>query len=127
MPAACAAATASGGTNPLSPAYSGRLEGGEISMKLAKMILDGAVLTVISPVALAQQALTGTVTTIDRITGTIAIQQTQSGTVGANAGGATEQFKIPAGMLETLHAGDKVTFTVSESGPTKTVTKIEKQ
>ncbi len=96
-------------------------------MKLAKMILAGAVLTLISPVALAQQALTGTVTTIDRITGTIAIQQTQSGTVGANAGGATEQFKIPAGMLETLHAGDKVTFTVSESGPTKTVTKIEKQ
>jgi hypothetical protein len=97
-------------------------------MKLAKMILAGAVLTVISsPVALAQQALTGTVTTIDRITGTIAIQQTQNGTVGANAGGATEQFKIPAGMLETVHAGDKVKFTVSESGPTKAITKIEKQ
>ena len=96
-------------------------------MKLAKMILAGAVLMVISPVALAQQALTGTVTTIDHITGTIAIQQTQSGTVGANAGGATEQFKIPAGMLETVHAGDKVKFTVSESGPTKAITKIEKQ
>ena len=40
---------------------------------------------------------------------------------------ATEQFKIQEGLLNTLHAGDKVTFTVSESGPTKTITKIEKQ
>ena len=30
-------------------------------------------------------------------------------------------------MLTTLHAGDKVTFSVSETGGTKTITKIEKQ
>ena len=30
-------------------------------------------------------------------------------------------------MLNTLHAGDKVTFSVSETGGTKTITKIEKQ
>ena len=43
-------------------------------------------------VASAQQPMTGTVTRIDRIDGTIAIQlqktPTQSGTVGANTGGA---------------------------------------
>ena len=97
------------------------------SMRLAKMVLAGSMLTVISSVTLAQQALTGTVTTIDRISGTIAIQQTQSGTVGANTGGATEQFKVQDGMLNTLHAGDKVTFSVSETGGTKTITKLEKQ
>jgi hypothetical protein len=96
-------------------------------MKLTRMVLTGAVLTAVSSVALAQQALTGTVTTINRINGTIAIQQTPSGTVGANAGGATEQFKAQESMLNTLHAGDKVTFTVGEGGPTKTITKIEKQ
>lgn len=96
-------------------------------MKLAKMVLAGSMLTVISSVALAQQALTGTVTTIDRISGTIAIQQTQSGTVGANTGGATEQFKVQGALLNTLHAGDKVTFSVSEAGGTKTITKLEKQ
>jgi Cu/Ag efflux protein CusF len=98
-----------------------------MSMKLAKMVLTGAVLAAISSAALAQQALTGTVTTINRIAGTIAIQQTPSGTVGANAGGATEQFKIQESMLDALHAGDKVTFTVGEGSPTKTITKIEKQ
>jgi Cu/Ag efflux protein CusF len=96
-------------------------------MKLPKTILAGSVLALISSVALAQQALTGMVTTIDRINGTIAIQQTQSGTVGANTGGTTEQYKVQGVSLETLHAGDKVTFSVSESGGKKTITKLELQ
>jgi Cu/Ag efflux protein CusF len=96
-------------------------------MRLAKMILTGSMFTVISSVALAQQALTGMVTTIDRLNGTITIVQTQSGTVGANTGGAAEQYKIQGGLLNTLHAGDKVTFSASEAGGTKTITKLEKQ
>jgi Cu/Ag efflux protein CusF len=95
-------------------------------MKLAKMVLAGSMLAVISSVTLAQQALTGTVTIIDRISGTIAIRQVQGGTVGASTGGATEQqFQAPDGMLNTLHAGDNVTFSYSESGGKKTITKIE--
>ena len=96
-------------------------------MRLAKMVLAGSMLTVISSVALAQQALTGMVTTVNRINGTIAIQQTPSGTVGASTGGATEQFKVQDGLLNTLHAGDKVTYSFSETGGTKTITKLEKQ
>jgi Cu/Ag efflux protein CusF len=95
-------------------------------MRLAKTVLAAAMLTAISSVTLAQQ-LTGTVTTIDRINGTLAIQPTQSGTVGANTAGAAERFKVQDGMLNTLHAGDKVTLSLSETGGTKTVTKIEKQ
>jgi Cu/Ag efflux protein CusF len=96
-------------------------------MKLPNTILAGSMIALISSVALAQQALTGMITTIDRINGTIAIQQTQSGTVGANTGGATEQYKVQGVSLDTLHAGDKVTFSVSESGGKKTITKLEKQ
>lgn len=96
-------------------------------MKLAKAIVAGSILAAISSMALAQQALTGTVTTINRINGTIAIRQTQSGTVGANSGGAVEQFNAQANLLNEVHAGDRVTFTVSETGPTKTITKIERQ
>ncbi len=96
-------------------------------MKLAKRILAGSLLMVIPSVALAQQALTGTVTTIDRISGTIGIQQAQGGTVGASSGGATEQFKVSPGALEKVHAGDRVTFSVSDSGGKKTITKIESQ
>ena len=96
-------------------------------MRLAKTVLAGSMLTLISSVTLAQQALTGMITTIDRINGTIAIQQIQSGTVGANTRGATEQFKVQGGLLNTVHAGDKVTYSVSETGGTKSITKLEKQ
>jgi Cu/Ag efflux protein CusF len=97
-------------------------------MKMAKIALAGsAALMLIGSAAWAEQALTGTVTQINRINGTIAIQQTQSGTVGASSGGAAEQFKAQESQLSSLHAGDKVTFSASEAGGTKTITKIEKQ
>jgi hypothetical protein len=115
------------GTNPLHQAYRELLQNLEVLMRRARTVLAAFVLTSISSVALAQQTLTGTVTTIDRINGTIAIQPTQSGTVGTNGGAATEQFKVQDGMLNTVHAGDKVTVSVSETGGTKTITKLEKQ
>jgi Cu/Ag efflux protein CusF len=115
------------GTNPLVPTCCRRLENREISMRLAKVVLAGSMLTVISSVTLAQQALTGTVTTIDRISGTITIQQTQSGTVGANTGGAAQQFKVQEGLLNTVHAGDRVRFSVNDTDGKKTITKIEQQ
>jgi Cu/Ag efflux protein CusF len=98
-------------------------------MKIAKIILAGAAgLAIVSSVASAQQARTGMITKIDRIHGTVAIQQTQSGTVGANAGGAAEEYKAQDGLsLETLHAGDKVTYSVTETGGSKTLTKLQKQ
>jgi Cu/Ag efflux protein CusF len=96
-------------------------------MKIAKIILAGtAALTIISSAAFAQQELTGTVTKIDRINRTIAIKQTQSGTIGANTGGAAE-FKAQDSLsLDTLHAGDKVTFSATETGGIK-ITKRQTQ
>ena len=98
-------------------------------MKIAKIILAGtAALTIIGSAALAQQALTGTITKLNRINGTIAIQPTQSGTIGANTGGAAEEFKVQDGLpLDTVHAGDKVTFSATEKDGTKTITKLQKQ
>jgi hypothetical protein len=121
-------ATVRQGTNPAIAAYRRLFESREIPMKMAKIVLAGvAALTIISSAALAQQALTGTVTQINRINGTIAIQQAQSGTVGASSGGAAQEFKIQGSLLETLHAGDKVTFSATDTGGTKTITKLEKQ
>jgi Cu/Ag efflux protein CusF len=98
-------------------------------MKISQVILAGtAVLTIISPEAWAQPALTGTLTQIDRIHGTVAIKQTQNGTTGANTGAAAEEFKAQNGLsLDALHAGDKVTFSVTETGGVKTITKLQKQ
>ena len=98
-------------------------------MKTARIILAGAAaLTIISPAAWAQQGLKGTVTQINRINGTIIIQQEQSGTVGANTGGAAEGLKAQdRGSLDTVHVGDKVTYSITETGGVRTVTKLQKQ
>jgi hypothetical protein len=97
-------------------------------MKLARMILAGAMLAAVPSVTLAQQPLTGVVTTIDRINGTIGVRQAQKDTVGANGGGATEQqFKAALGLLDSVHAGDKVSFSASEIGGKNTITKIDRQ
>jgi hypothetical protein len=94
--------------------------------KTAKVILVGAA-TLISFAASAQQELTGMITKVDRINGVVAIQQTQSGTTGANTGGA-EEFKTPQGVsLDTLHAGDRVTYSVTETSGVRTITKLQKQ
>ena len=99
-------------------------------MRMAKTTLAGcAILAVVGSAALAQQAITakGMITKIDRTTGTIAIQRTQEGTVGANSGGAAEEFKVQGASLDAWHAGDKVSFTATEAGGSKTIIKIEKQ
>ena len=100
-------------------------------MKIAKILSAGTAtaIIIISSAALAQQALTGMITGINRLNDTIAIKQTQSGTVGANNRGASEEFKVQKGQsLEDLHAGDKVTFSVTtETGGNRTITKLQRQ
>jgi hypothetical protein len=63
------------------------------------------------------------ITQIDRLNGTIAIQQPQDGTIGASGGsGTVKQYKVQGVSLDAVHAGDQVSFT--QSGDT--ITKIEK-
>ena len=93
-------------------------------MTIAKSVCAAATLAFIGSAALAQDAKTGMVTQIDRLNGTIAIQQPQDGTVGTSSGsGSVRQFKVQGVSLDALHAGDQVSFT--QSGDT--VTKIEKK
>ena len=106
-------------------------------MKLARTILAGVMLTAVSSMALGQTThptqetpappgtQKGIVKTINRLSGTIAIQEIPDGTVGANGNGATERFKIEHKLSDTVHAGDRVKFSVSETNGAKTVTKIE--
>jgi len=97
-------------------------------MKIAEIVFAGTAALAINSAALAQQAVTGTITKIDRINGTVEIQQTQSGTTGANSGGTTQEYKTQRGLsLDTLHAGDEVTFFATEIGGIKTITKLQEQ
>lgn len=97
-------------------------------MKIARTILAAiAALGIAGTAALAQQMRTGMVTGIDRISGTISIRDMPDGTTGANAGAATEEFKVQDGAkLNALHAGDRVTFAVSDAAGTKTITRIDR-
>jgi Cu/Ag efflux protein CusF len=79
-----------------------------------------------------QQGSAGTITGINRLTGTVAITPTQDATVGSNgptvAPAPSEQFKVKdGGMLDAVHAGDRVTYSVAESGGVKTITKLDRQ
>ncbi len=103
-------------------------------MKISGIILAGcAAFIALGPAASAQQGLTGTVTRIDRLDGTVSIQlqkpQTQGGTVGANTGGAAEELKtkVQGNLLNTLHAGDRVKFSIADTDRGRTITDVERQ
>jgi Cu/Ag efflux protein CusF len=98
-------------------------------MRPAKIILASATaVIVLTSAAFAQQAATGMLTQIDRLNGTMAIQETQSGTVGASGGGASQQYKVQdAQLLDNFHAGDRVTFSTTENNGVKTITKMQRQ
>jgi Cu/Ag efflux protein CusF len=97
-------------------------------MKIARMVLATATIAIIGPSAMAQQAVTGSITKVDEANGKITIQQAQSGTVGATTGGAGEDFKVQDGlMFNAFQVGDKVVFTATEIGGVKTITKLQKQ
>lgn len=98
-------------------------------MKIAGMILAAAVAVGIAEApAFAQQTQTGMVTRIDRIAGTVSIRPIQEGTVGAATDHAAEEFRMrDAARLNDLHAGDRVSYAVSDAPGTKTIVKIDKK
>jgi hypothetical protein len=97
-------------------------------MKLVKLVLAGtAALSMLGSAALAQE-LKGQVTKVNRLNNTIAVRPVQDGTVGANTAGAEEELKVKDGVsLEDIHAGNRITYTVTGTGGTKTLTSFKRQ
>ncbi|QOZ48626.1 hypothetical protein XH89_10375 [Bradyrhizobium sp. CCBAU 53340] len=100
-------------------------------MGTTRFILAGAAaVTMLASSAFADD-MTGMVTSINRLNNTISIQQIQKGTVGSGTGGATgalQQYKAKdAAMLDTVHAGDRVTYSAADSDGASTLTKLQKQ
>jgi len=99
-------------------------------MGTTKFIFAGAAaLSMLATGALADD-MTGMITRIDRLNNTISIQQTQKGTVGGSAGGAgaLQQYKAKdAAMLDAVHAGDRVTYSATDTNGSGTLTKLQKQ
>ncbi|MBN9007687.1 MAG: copper-binding protein [Rhizobiales bacterium] len=88
---------------------------------------------------------TGVVTVVNRLNGTVVIEPTKDSAKSANATdaaakaaaekaatekaaaeqAAAEHFKIKSDLIEHVHAGDKVKFSVADTDGTKTITKID--
>jgi len=98
-------------------------------MKLTKLALAAtAILTIAGSAAFAEDELRGQVTQVNRLNNTIAVRPVQDGTVGANTAGAEEEFKVKDGVsLEDIHAGNRITYTVTGTGGTKTLTSFKRQ
>jgi hypothetical protein len=101
-------------------------------MKTAGIMITVAAITFCGSAFAQQQGIEGTITGINRLTGTVAITPTQSATVGSNAPASVpvpaEQFKVKDGaLLDAVHAGDRVTYSVAETGGMKTITKLDRQ
>jgi hypothetical protein len=105
-------------------------------MKLARLVLAGtAAFFVAGATASAQDQnakpngqQSGQVTLVNRLTNTIAVRPIQDGTVGTNAAGTAQEFKVKDGLsLEDLHAGNRINYSVTESGGTRTITNFTKQ
>jgi len=99
-------------------------------MGTARFILAGAaVITMLASSAFADD-MTGMVTRIDRLNNTISIQEMQKGTVGGSAAGAgaLQEYKAKdAAMLDSVHAGDRVTDSATDTDGASTLTKLQKQ
>ena len=98
-------------------------------MKIANLILAGiASLIITGSAAFAQQEQTGQVTRVNRLNNTVAIRPIQNGTVGANTADAEREFKVKDGVsLEDLHAGNRISYSITETGGTATLTKFKVQ
>jgi Cu/Ag efflux protein CusF len=97
-------------------------------MKHTKLVLVAAAITMLGSAALAEDELKGQVTQVNRLNNTVAIRPIQEGTVGANIAGSEQQFKVKDGVsLEDLHAGNRITYSVSDTGGAKTLTKFKVQ
>ena len=96
-------------------------------MKIATILLAGTLVLSVGGAARADDSQTGLVTQLNRLTNTISIKRVQTGTVGANTGGA-ENFKVKDGLsTDNLHAGDRISFQAADKDGVKTLTgfKIE--
>jgi len=99
-----------------------------IGNRLAKLVIAGTATLILTGAAAAQENQTGQVTRVNRLDNTVAIRPVQSGTVGANTAGAEQEFKVKDGVsLEDLHAGNRITYSVTETGGTRTLTSFKKQ
>jgi len=98
-------------------------------MKVTSRLSCVSVLALTMSFASAQEARHGTVVGVNEATGSITIQQPQTGTVGVSSPAAPpDTYAVQDGLLfNALSAGDKVTFSSREISGVKTITQLQKE
>jgi Cu/Ag efflux protein CusF len=102
---------------------------GEKNMKISFWLSCVSLLALTISVASAQEARRGTVVGVDEPTGSITIQQSADGTVGANnPARSSDKFAVQDGLLfNALRTGDKVMFNFQEINGVNTITQLQKE
>lgn len=95
-------------------------------MAIVRNILVGAAaVALVGSPAFAQQDVKGMITRIDRINGTVTIQDAQNGGSAPDAGSVPKQFKAQGGVsLDGVHAGDRVNVSTGKTGEMTSITKV---
>ena len=97
-------------------------------MKTTGIMITVGAIALCGSVSAQQQGNAGTITGINRLTGTVAITLTVGSNAPASGPAPSEEFKVKDGaLLDAVHAGDSVTYTVAETGGVKTITKLDRQ
>ncbi len=87
-----------------------------------------AIVAFATSTAFAQQAIKGSIASIDKSAGTISIQKMASGAVGANGVASTDSYKVEDGLLfNAVRYGDKVIFSAETIDGARTITQLQKE
>jgi Cu/Ag efflux protein CusF len=98
-------------------------------MKIIQMVsVCAALVAFATPAVFAQPAIQGSIAGIDEPAGTISIQKTLSGAVGANGVATTDSYKVEDGLIfNAVRYGDKVMFSAETIDGAKTITQLQKE
>jgi len=102
---------------------------GERAMKISSSLTCVSLLALGMSFVSAQEARRGIVVSLDEPAGSIFVQQSPGGTVGANnPARSSEKFAVQDGLLfNALRAGDRVMFSSQEINGVNTITKLQKE
>jgi Cu/Ag efflux protein CusF len=73
------------------------------------------------------QEMRGSIEKVDEPNGSITVQRTSEGTVGASGAAVSDKFAVQVLLFNALREGDKVSFTAQEINGVKTITKLKRE
>jgi Cu/Ag efflux protein CusF len=96
--------------------------------KCTSFFVATALLFMGSPAFTQEGVMTGIVTKVDKPQGTVRIQYGQPSATTGTSVDTSEDFQLnDSSLFNTLHAGDKVRFSVEQRNGAKTIMKVEKR